>query len=208
MPRSDKGCRKPLNEQAHTSSRANLSIQGMWETPVRSEARPHKHHSYSRQVGFKWVSEITQQMLGLSLTHSVNTADNQHSKQPESKLTKHNCWKAECWWNAWEQEAEFSLGNTIEGHSPTSLVSPNHPLPTLCWTQLQKPPASSCERQAEPAQPVLSHQRDREMLLSRAAANPQQPLGKERRKKHCPSSSNWFNLTLNCALKRMVLISI
>lgn len=32
-----------------------------------------KHHSYSRQVGFKLFSEITKWMLGLSLIYSGNT---------------------------------------------------------------------------------------------------------------------------------------
>lgn len=47
-----------------------------------------KPHSYSRQVVFKRFSEITKQMLGLSLTYSGNTVLPQHSRQLESKINK------------------------------------------------------------------------------------------------------------------------
>lgn len=68
----------------------------------------------------------------------------QHSRQPESKLTK----TAENQ-SAHEMHGSKRLNSHLEAllraTAPSYLVSPNYPLPTLCWTQLHKPGANSCE---------------------------------------------------------------
>lgn len=186
---SVQGTARELNEQAWGT---NMSIQGTWETLIRSEARS-QQTSFLQQAGFKWFPEIRKQMLGLSLTYNGSTVF-PHSRQPEWKLRKNNCWKTECSWNAREQEAEFSLGNITEGHSPILFGCTQLPLAHLeldQTSQLHDPTANSCQGTAVPAQPVLippEGQGD--------ATNPQHSLCKERRRQHCPFNSNWLNLTL------------
>lgn len=192
MPRSDKVCRaqrgshwmnKPEGQTwASREHEKHLSGQG---------SHLSKHHSYSRQVlndsqksqsrcwDWAWPTVVTQSFL-------------QHTRQPEQKLTKNNCWKTECSWNPREQETEFSLGNITEGHSPMLFGYTQLPLAHLELDQTSTSQQQTAVRgqQCQHSQCCLSPEGQGD------ATDPQHPLCKERRRQHCPFNSNWLNLTL------------
>lgn len=90
-----------------------------------------------------------------------------HSRQPESKTNKAQLLQNRVLMKR-EQEVEFSLGNTTEGHRPTLLSFTRLAYLALDQTtQLHKPGANSCQGTSSASTAsAASHQRDREMLLS------------------------------------------